>query len=120
MSKILTEMGVAHRNEEDVGFGYMADIFIPYVMGAGGSSKHGYALEFDGPTHFDTYYSKRPIGATVLKHRHVTRLGQQKHPNKFKLAVIPYWTYSSNMTHKAKKKIIQSALQAADEASLDI
>jgi hypothetical protein len=43
-------------------------------------SSHGYAFEFDGPTHFDSYYLKRP-------NRHMRQIGALG-PKKFKLAVL--------------------------------
>ena len=45
--------------------GYSIDMFVP---------AHVLAIEVDGPSHFD-WKGQRPLGATLMKRRHLRRLG---------------------------------------------
>jgi hypothetical protein len=47
-------------------------------------SAAGWAVEFDGPSHF--LASKSPMGATLLKRRHLQLLG-------YSLVSLPYWEW---------------------------
>jgi len=54
-------------------------------MGGERSSSTGtWAVEFDGPSHFLT--SRAPTGATLLKRRHLLRMGHT-------LVSVPYWEW---------------------------
>ena len=45
--------------------GYSIDMFVP---------AHALAIEVDGPSHFD-WKGRRPLGATLMKRRHLRLLG---------------------------------------------
>mmetsp|Transcript_59641 Transcript_59641/g.141144 ORF Transcript_59641/g.141144 Transcript_59641/m.141144 type:complete len:108 (-) Transcript_59641:67-390(-) len=57
--------------------GYSFDCFLPDIS---------LVVEFDGPHHF-AQGSKLPMGATVMKHRHVRSQG-------LGLVVVNYWEWS--------------------------
>ena len=58
-------MGVEHECE-DISTGYPVDISIPALK---------IAVEVDGPVHFSRDGSRRPLGSTVFKRRHLAAMG---------------------------------------------
>ena len=109
-SKILREMGIAHENEKLVGHGYVVDIFIP-PSALPASSWHrppgfiGTVLEFDGPSHFESYLNA-PLGPTVMKRRHLEALG-------YAVTSVPYWKYHLDDVVGQKQKVLRDALSTA-------
>ena len=57
-SRVLTDMGIAHENEKLLSNGYVVDIFIPASQ-TFGQDHGGIAMEFDGPSHFESYLNVR-------------------------------------------------------------
>jgi hypothetical protein len=72
-------MGLYHRNEVKIGFGYVVDILLPKEM----NFMHifpdlladknidllkGLGIEIDGRSHYENYLG-RPFGPTLLKRR---------------------------------------------------
>lgn len=56
VSKILTLLGIPHRNEVKVEFGIVVDILIAKEKGS-----KGIVIEVDGPMHYESYL-KAPLG----------------------------------------------------------
>ena len=68
----------------------------------------GWAVEFDGPSHFMACAS--PTGATLLKHRHLRLLGHN-------LVVVPYWEW--DCWKGCMDSEVQYLRDKLDEALLD-
>jgi len=95
VSKILKSFGIPHRNEVTIEYNYTVDILLTET-----SEKYpkGTVIEFDGPTHFETYLYQ-PDGSTELRRRHIRSLG-------YKLISIPFLQYGRQSTLKAKEKLL--------------
>jgi len=73
--------------------GYSIDMWVhnsPVLQQTGNASwlgdKDGWAVEFDGPTHF--LVCRAPTGATLIKRHHLHLLG-------YTLVSLPYWEWDS-------------------------
>jgi hypothetical protein len=103
-------MGIAHENEKVIGHGYVVDIYIPpSALPASSWARSptflGTVLEFDGPSHFETYVNA-PLGPTVMKRRHLEALG-------YAVTSLPYWKYHLDDTPQQKQHILREALSQA-------
>jgi hypothetical protein len=56
-SRVLTEMGIVHENEKLLPNGSVVDMFVPLNDG----SFQGIAIEFDGPSHYESYLNVSSI-----------------------------------------------------------
>jgi hypothetical protein len=71
----------------------------------------GWAIEFDGPSHF--LACKAPTGATLIKRRHLELLG-------YILVSVPYWEWDGLSGMDERRKYLQVKLQCnvgADSAA---
>jgi hypothetical protein len=64
----------------------------------------GWALEFDGPSHF--LACKSPTGATLLKRRHLELLG-------YMLVSVPYWEWDGLSGIDERRKYLEVLLTSA-------
>ena len=118
VSAAFHRMGISHLNEHVLNNGYTADIFIKaesdfsnFVYTHDHASldyrKHseslGTVVEIDGPGHFETYMM-RPLGSTVMKHRHIRLSG-------YNFICIPFWMWNTNMSYEEKKLILVNQLR---------
>ena len=62
----------------------------------------GWAIEFDGPSHFLT--CRAPTGATLIKRRHLELLG-------YILVSVPYWEWDGLSGMDERRKYLQGKLQ---------
>jgi hypothetical protein len=62
----------------------------------------GWAIEFDGPSHF--LACKSPTGATLIKRRHLELLG-------YILVSVPYWEWGGLSGMDERRKYLQGKLQ---------
>ncbi|KAJ1442940.1 hypothetical protein B484DRAFT_441846 [Ochromonadaceae sp. CCMP2298] len=122
-SRLLSRIGVRHSNEALLDNGYAVDIFLPPVgggdvggggdgasdgqgTGAGARRHKGIAVEFDGPSHFESYL-QQPLGPTAMKRRHILGSG-------YLLAAIPYWKYRIDMPEEMRVRILQRYIAEAE------
>ena len=62
----------------------------------------GWAIEFDGPSHF--FACKAPTGATLIKRRHLELLG-------YILVSMPYWEWDGLSGVDERRKYLEGKLQ---------
>eukprot|EP00802_Teleaulax_amphioxeia_P024086 Tamp_24743.p1 GENE.Tamp_24743~~Tamp_24743.p1 ORF type:complete len:240 (+),score=33.51 Tamp_24743:2-721(+) len=91
VSETLRRMGLSVEDEAICPkSGYSIDMLVtdsaPAVGGERSSGGGGWAVEFDGPSHF--LASGAPTGATLLKRRYLQLLGHA-------LVSVPYWEWSA-------------------------
>ena len=91
VSETLRRMGLSVEDEARCSkSGYSIDMLVhrsaPAVGGERRSGGRGWAVEFDGPSHF--LASGAPSGATLLKRRHLQLLGHA-------LVSVPYWEWDA-------------------------
>ena len=91
VSETLRRMGLSVEDEARCPkSGYSIDMLVhhsaPAVGGEESSKGGGWAVEFDGPSHF--LASGAPSGATLLKRRHLQLLGHA-------LVSVPYWKWDA-------------------------
>ena len=93
-------MGISHKNEKVVGGIYIADILITSIT----SLEHtkGLIVEFNGPSHFEIY-SKKFLGPTVMKKRHLNSAG-------YTVKSLPYWNYDITDTMIRKQKVLNDLI----------
>jgi hypothetical protein len=88
--------------------GYSIDMRVQDKRGDVGV---GWAIEFDGPSHF--LACKAPTGATMIKRRHLELLG-------YILVSVPYWEWDGLSGMDERRKYLQVKLQCnvgADSAA---
>jgi len=95
VSRILRNLGIPHRNEVRIEYNYVVDILLTETTV---QYPKGIVIEFDGPTHFETYLFQ-PEGSTMLRRRHIRSLG-------YKLISIPFLQYGKQTTLKCKEKLL--------------
>ena len=93
-------MGISHENEKVVGGIYIADILITSITNL--EHINGLIIEFDGPSHFENY-SKKFLGPTVMKKRHLHSAG-------YTVKSLPYWNYNITDTIIRKQKVLNDLL----------
>ena len=67
----------------------------------------GRVIEFDGPTHFETYISA-PLGSTAIKWRHLNALG-------YSVASLPYWKYRLEYSNEEKQSALRRVLSSMEK-----
>jgi hypothetical protein len=105
-SKTLFKLGVVHENEKMLPSGYLVDIFIPKYKKNYAEVLENIVLEFDGPTHFDSYL-QNPLGPTCMKRRHLLQLG-------YRVVSMKHWEYSVTASPELKCRVIREALDKLD------
>jgi len=105
-SRLLRGLGYAHVNEADVGYGYVADVYLPTVCTK--STPRGSVLELDGPFHFDNY-SFASLGPTVLKRRHLSNMG-------YGVISLPFWEYHISMSTVEKERALLRSIEKVHSA----
>jgi hypothetical protein len=108
VSETLRHMGLSVEDEfRCPRSGYSIDMLVhdsALEIGGERSSRGGsWAVEFDGPSHF--LASGAPTGATLLKRRHLARVGHN-------LVSVPYWEWDSCKGSSDRKKYLRGKLEA--------
>ena len=86
--------------------GYSIDMRVQYKRpqktSTGGDFGVGWAIEFDGPSHF--LACKTPTGATLIKRRHLELLG-------YNLVSVTYWEWDGLSGMHERRKYLEGKLQ---------
>ena len=108
VSETLRRMGLSVQDEARCPkSGYSIDMLVhhsaPAVGGEESSKGGGWAVEFDGPSHF--LASGAPSGATLLKRRHLQLLGHA-------LVSVPYWEWEGAKGAGERELYLRGKLEA--------
>jgi hypothetical protein len=103
-SKTLSKLGIAHENEKMLPNGYLVDVFISKYRRNAAEVLEDIVLEFDGPSHFDSYL-QNPLGPKLMKTRHLLQLGYK---------VVTIKNYFISATPEEKGRVIRTALDNLD------
>jgi hypothetical protein len=71
---------------------------------ASGDFGRGWAIEFDGPSHFLACACKAPTGATLIKRRHLQLIG-------YILVCVPYWEWDELSGMDERRTYLEGKLQ---------
>jgi hypothetical protein len=78
---------------------YVHDMRVNEKIGAG--SAVGWAVEFDGPSHF--WASRLPVGGTLMKRRHLAMLG-------YTVVSLPFWEWDQLTGSEERKEYLRGKL----------
>ena len=102
-SKTLFKLGITHENEKLLPNGYLVDVYIPSYKPNYEKEFKDVVLEFDGPTHYDSYL-QNPLGPTLMKKRHLTKFG-------YHVVNMSYAIYSVAANADEKCRIVREFLE---------
>jgi hypothetical protein len=89
--------------------GYSIDMLVhdsaPEIGGERSSGGGSWAVEFDGPSHF--LASGAPVGATLLKRRHLQLLG-------YALVSVPYWEWDRCNGAREREQYLRDKLESSE------
>ena len=79
--------------------GYSIDMRVNAKSSTGAAA--GWAVEFDGPSHFLT--SRLPVGGTLMKRRHLELLG-------YTVVSVPFWEWGQLTGSDERKEYLRGKL----------
>ena len=115
VSETLRRMGLSVEDEARCPkSGYSIDMLVhhsaPAVGGERSCGGEGWAVEFDGPSHFLASSSRAPTGATLLKRRQLQLLGHA-------LVSVPYWEWDACKGAGEREQYLRSKLGACSPSA---
>lgn len=90
---------------------YSIDCLVRSGGADGAGREKQWAVEFDGPSHFLEDKSRSPNGATVLKRKHLRKLG-------YSLVVVPFFEWAMLKGEAEKEQYLRGQLKLADGTAM--